>query len=333
MKNNFLFFTLLLICTSTSAQNDDGFIKGENNIEYKIFPSASGNAVQYGNYVKMHIIQMYRGTKDTVLYDSQNFASPIQPIDTFGASGLPIYYYNILKQLKNNDSVAMRVVADSAFKNTGMPMPQMFEPGKYIYTCIKIEDIYDTKAKADEETIKLQMQLAEANAKKDAELFVQQNAVLSNYFATNNITDIIKAPLGTYIKILKKGVGRNVNDSDQVKVNYTGKTFGGKLFDSNIDPQFGHVTPLNVDMTKRTALIMGWLEGLTYLNKGAKAILYIPSPIAFGANGTGDGRIGPNEILIFDIELLEITSAKSKPILPKTKKITTSKPKPKAKKK
>lgn len=335
MKNNILFFALLLFCTSVSAQNDEGFVKGENNIEYKIFPSSSGNPLQYGNYVKMHVVQMYKGAIDTVLYDSHNYSSPIQPIDTIGAAGLPLYYFNILKQLKNKDSVAMRIVADSAFKNTGMLMPPMFEPGKYIYTCIKIEDVFDSKVKADAEMARLQIILDETNAKKDAALFIQQNQVLSSYFTANKITNVIKAPLGTYIKIIKKGVGRNVNDSDKVKVNYTGKTFDGKVFDSNIDPQFGHVTPLDVDMTNRTSIIAGWLEGLTYLNKGAKAIFYIPSPIAFGANGTGDGRIGPNEILVFDIELLEIagTIAKSKLPIKSTKKIINTKPKPKAKKK
>jgi FKBP-type peptidyl-prolyl cis-trans isomerase FkpA len=291
--------------------------------------------VQYGNYIKMRIVQMYRGGKDTVLYDSKNYSSPIQPLDTSSASGLPMYYYNILKQLKVNDSVSMRIVADSAFKNTGVPMPPMFEPGKYIYTCIKIEDIYDTKAKADEEMGKQQKNLAEANKKRDAELFNQQNEVLNTYFTANKITDVVKAPQGTFIKILKKGVGRNVNDNDKVKVNYTGKTFAGKVFDSNTDPQFAHVTPLDVDMTQRAALIIGWLEGLTYLNKGAKAIFYIPSPIGFGANGTGDDKIGPNEILVFDIELVDIAGVNTKPTMPKViaKKPISSKPKPKAKKK
>jgi FKBP-type peptidyl-prolyl cis-trans isomerase FkpA len=335
MKYKFLFFALLIIGKASFAQTEDGFIKGDNNIEYKIFPSALGNAIQYGSYLKMHIVQMYRGAKDTVLYDSKNYSSPIQPLDTGGSSGLPLYYYNVLKQLKVNDSVAMRIVVDSAFKNTGVPMPPMFEPGKYIYTCLKIEDVYETKAKADEEMEKQQKKMAEANMARDADLFKQQNAILENYFKANKITNIIKAPQGTFIQILKKGVGKNATPLDKVKVNYTGKTFAGKMFDSNTNPQFGHVTPLEVDLSQKGKVIVGWEEGLTYLNKGCKAKLYVPSPIGFGATGTGDGNIEPNEILIFDVDIVEIIGTSSKPIVPKTtsKKTTVSKPKVKAKKK
>ncbi|MBP6432149.1 MAG: FKBP-type peptidyl-prolyl cis-trans isomerase [Ferruginibacter sp.] len=335
MKYKFLFFALLITGKASFAQTEDGFIKGDNNIEYKIFPSASGNIVQYGNYLKMHIVQMYRGTKDSILYDSKNYTSPIQPLDTAGSSGLPLYYYDVLKQLKNNDSVVMRIVVDSAFKNTGVPMPPTFEPGKHIYTCLKIEDVYESKAKADEEMVKQQQKMAEANMARDADLFKQQNAILESYFKANKITNIIKAPKGTFIQILKKGIGKNVTPMDKVKVNYTGKTFAGKMFDSNTNPQFGHVTPLEVDLSQTGRVIVGWEEGLTYLNKGSKAKLYVPSPIGFGTMGTGDGNIEPNEILIFDIDIVEIIGANNKPVTskPTIKKATVSKPKVKAKKK
>jgi hypothetical protein len=52
-------------------------------------------------------------------------------------------------------------------------------------------------------------------------------------------------------------------------------------------------------------VIKGWTDGMTLLNKGAKAKFYIPSSLAYGAQGAG-ADIGPNEILVFDIEVLDI---------------------------
>ncbi|MBK7885670.1 MAG: FKBP-type peptidyl-prolyl cis-trans isomerase [Chitinophagaceae bacterium] len=88
-------------------------------------------------------------------------------------------------------------------------------------------------------------------------------------------------------------------------MNYTGKTLAGKVFDSNTDPQFQHVDPLVVNM--KGGVIRGWTDGLTLLKKGAKARFYIPSPLAYGAQGAG-ADIKPNEILIFDINVIDIVS-------------------------
>jgi ABC-type transport system substrate-binding protein len=54
-----------------------------------------------------------------------------------------------------------------------------------------------------------------------------------------------------------------------------------------------------------SGVIKGWTDGMTLLNKGAKAKFYIPSSLAYGAQGAG-ADIGPNEILVFDIEVLDI---------------------------
>lgn len=80
-------------------------------------------------------------------------------------------------------------------------------------------------------------------------------------------------------------------------------------------------------MSAINTVITGWEEGLLYLNKGCKAVLYIPSPLGFGSRGAG-ADIGPDEILIFDIEIISIRPAiplKKSPAKPIK---ITAKPKP-----
>lgn len=83
----------------------------------------------------------------------------------------------------------------------------------------------------------------------------------------------------------------------------------GHIFDSNTDPAKGPVHPLIVNMTSDPSLgvtvIKGWTDGMTLLNKGAKAKFYIPSSLGYGAQGAG-ADIAPNSILIFDIEVADV---------------------------
>ena len=92
---------------------------------------------------------------------------------------------------------------------------------------------------------------------------------------------------------------------DKVSVNYTGKTMDGKAFDSNVDPQFQHVQPFEFTVGQGM-VIKGWDEGFTIFKKGSKGTLYIPSPLAYGANSPDPSRIPVNGILIFDVELLDV---------------------------
>ena len=54
-------------------------------------------------------------------------------------------------------------------------------------------------------------------------------------------------------------------------------------------------------------VIKGWTEGMKFIGKGGKIVLWIPASLAYGEKGAGD-NIGPNEALYFDIELLDVTS-------------------------
>ena len=84
----------------------------------------------------------------------------------------------------------------------------------------------------------------------------------------------------------------------------------GRIFDSNVDTTGGRPSqPLLVSMSNDPSLgitvIKGWNDGLSLLNKGAKARFYIPSPLGYGSQAQGPD-IKANEILIFDITVADV---------------------------
>ena len=97
---------------------------------------------------------------------------------------------------------------------------------------------------------------------------------------------------------MKEGKGAKPKATDTVKCHYEGRLIDGTVFDSSIRRNEPAEFPVN-------GVIAGWVEALQLMNVGAKWQLYIPSELAYGAHGAGQS-IGPNETLIFDVELLDI---------------------------
>ena len=105
-----------------------------------------------------------------------------------------------------------------------------------------------------------------------------------------------------YIDI-KEGKGEMPKQGQKVTVNYTGSLVNGTKFDSNVDPQFGHVQPFTTPIGVGQ-VIPGWDEGLMTMKPGGKRKLIIPSDLGYGA--MGQGSIPPDAMLIFEVELLSV---------------------------
>jgi len=100
------------------------------------------------------------------------------------------------------------------------------------------------------------------------------------------------------------GTAQVAKAGDVVSMNYTGRLEDGTVFDSNIDPKFGHVEPF-VFTLGAGQVIAGWDKGIVGMKVGEKKTLVIPPENAYGERGAG-GIIPPNATLIFDVELLAI---------------------------
>jgi FKBP-type peptidyl-prolyl cis-trans isomerase len=286
----------------------ESFKKGDNGLEYKIISSGSGETIPYGQYMQIHVAQFYNnGKSDSLLSDSRTSpqGSMVEVLDSVGT---PPQYFKILKQLKKGDSLVIRQLTDSAFKANMESMPPFFKKGHYLITTVKMENIYATRELADSARAKGMAAAQEKQKALAAEQIKKDDKILTDYFAKNNI-QASKGALGTYVQILQPGTGATIDTGVVVKANYTGKTMEGKTFDSNTDPAFNHMQPLLVNMTNDpslgTTVIPGWTDGFKLINKGAKAKFYIPSSLAYGAQGAG-ADIKPNSILVFDIEVLDV---------------------------
>lgn len=116
--------------------------------------------------------------------------------------------------------------------------------------------------------------------------------------ANGKRVEVETLPSGLQYEVLEAGEGASPKAGDTVKVHYTGKLIDGTVFDSSVDR--GEPATFGV-----TQVIPGWVEALQLMKPGAKWRLFIPSQLAYGPQGAG-GIIGPNQTLIFDVELIEV---------------------------
>lgn len=103
---------------------------------------------------------------------------------------------------------------------------------------------------------------------------------------------------GLQYKAIKNGDGASPKATSQVSVHYEGKLINGTVFDSSIKRGQPATFPLN-------QVIPGWTEALQRMKVGDKWQLFIPSNLAYKEEGRPP-VIGPNEVLIFEVELLEV---------------------------
>ena len=121
-------------------------------------------------------------------------------------------------------------------------------------------------------------------------------------------SDVKKTASGLALKVLTPGTGKeHPGPDDKVKVHYTGWTTDGKMFDSSVSR--GEPTSFRV-----SGVIKGWTEGLQLMTAGEKARLWIPGKLAYGDTPAQPGM--PAGMLVFDVELIEISKAPAAPTVP-----------------
>jgi len=110
---------------------------------------------------------------------------------------------------------------------------------------------------------------------------------------------IVTTQSGLQHEVLKEGQGEMPTPDDKVTVHYSGKLLDGTEFDSSYKRGQPATFPVK-------GVIPGWVEGLQLMKVGGKSRFFIPSNLAYGERGTPNGRIGPNSVLVFDVELLQV---------------------------
>ncbi|NQY27485.1 MAG: FKBP-type peptidyl-prolyl cis-trans isomerase [Piscirickettsiaceae bacterium] len=143
------------------------------------------------------------------------------------------------------------------------------------------------------QTQKAKEMAAEMNKKQDAsKIYMEANAKKDGVVTTES---------GLQYRIITAGDGATPTTEDKVIAHYKGTLLDGTVFDSSYDRGEPATFPV-------TGVIQGWQETLQLMQEGAKWEIVVPGNLAYGPRGAGQGSpIGPNETLIFEIELIAIT--------------------------
>jgi FKBP-type peptidyl-prolyl cis-trans isomerase len=273
--------TAFFVAALFSCTPHDDYQTSPNGLKYKVIVDKQQPKGQPGQYVAYHVA--WRTTKDSLLFSSEASSEPLLSL-----VARPIYDgdpWEIFTMVGAGDSASCKVPAKYIFKS-------YLPPGVYGDDLIKLDLkvlAFYTAGQYDS------LKVAALNAK-----FAREDQMIQTYMRENGLQGT-KTPSGLYVVIEQEGTGRQATNGNTVNVDYTGMLLNGEVFDSSRRPG-GQPYPVTIG---QSSVIQGWTEGLTYFKKGGKGKLLIPSRLGYGERGSPP-KIGPNEPLVFDIEIVDM---------------------------
>lgn len=214
----------------------------------------------------------------------------IEMPDTSLVSGKVPAVFEALMLMAKGDSATVIQPLDSIMKQG---IPKSFGEVKKIRYEVKLEEIITPevleKRQAEE------MQKVEV-AKAEGMVIAQTVTSMLADYKGKNLANLKKTASGLEYVIIEQGTGAAIKDGDNIPSHYYGvRKSDGKMFDNSYDR--GGRAPFPVG-----GLIPGFNEGMKLLNRGGKAMLFIPSSLGYGEQGAG-ADIPPNADLVFYIDM------------------------------
>ncbi len=253
-------------------------------LAYKYRLDVPGKPGAMGDVIKLHFV--LRNNKDSILRST--VAENRMVVTTIQRPRYTGSFEEGLAMLSKGDSCAFWVSADSLFKKgIGAELPPFIEKGSYLRFEVKMHDVMPMS-----DYVKEQENMAKQGK-------IDEDAALASYIKSNNIPAVLDTATGLYYQIVQAGTGAKPKKGNKVIVHYTGHLLNGEIFDSSRDGG----EPFDF-IIGQGQVIEGWDEGIPFMKKGEKGILYIPSYRGYGAQRAGS--IPPNSTLIFEVELLDV---------------------------
>lgn len=291
----------LALAATALASCNGGFKKGEGGLLYNIHTDKSTPNVQVGDFASLNVVAKNDG--DSVLFSTYDAGHP-----QFMLMQKPAFkgdIYDGLLLLSEGDSATIKLSADSIFKKGQRP-PNF--KGKYIIYDIKVEKVIP-KGKLTDQVFQDNV-TSYINTQKEA-VKTGESKKIETYIAGTKL-NYNKTASGLRYIITKPGSGPTIAVGDTAVVNYVGKFFNGKIFDTNIKAEAEKSKTVNPQApyepirfaVGQSAVIPGWDEAMQLLNKGAKASLIVPSNLAYGEQG--NQIIAPFTPLTFEVEIVDI---------------------------
>ncbi len=163
----------------------------------------------------------------------------------------------------------------------------------------------DDKARQEIKTTIAKKIQTKQKEERDAKATANKEAG-EKFLADNGKKDGVKTTAsGLQYQVETEGKGDHPTKDDKVTVNYRGTLLDGTEFDSS----YARNQPITFPLAN---VIPGWTEGVQLMTAGSKYKFFIPSNLAYGERGAG-AKIGPNETLIFEVELISFEKAGAKP--------------------
>ncbi|TPE45035.1 peptidylprolyl isomerase [Pontibacter mangrovi] len=214
---------------------------------------------------------------------------------------------NAFMMLSAGDSGVFKLNADTLFNKTfGQPLPPFVKPGSELTFRIKAERVMN-QAEAEtyqQELMQKYMEESKVRAKKQTKV---DDEKIQEYIKEQNLENVQKTESGVYYVVTEQGKGQKPAPGDEVAVHYKGTHLNGKEFDSSYNNPMSGGEPIRFPLGQGR-VIQGWDDAIAELNEGSKAILLIPSPLAYGEQERGP-EMPANSILRFDVELVDVKKA------------------------
>ena len=300
MKVSIVLFGLVMMtaCVDTTKKTPNGF-------EFKIIKEGDGVLAKAGE-VMVFNYQM-KDSKDSLWFNTDEEGMPAAlPIgDTTSLSSEP-GMIQVFRMLSKGDSVTFTMPIPEFFtKVAGGFVPPNVDTTRTLSFSVGVIDIMDMEG--------YQIFQTELMEKKSVAQLEKDGATIDSFLKDKGV-ESQKTAAGVRYVITQPGEGENVTSGQTVSINYTGTLLDGTFFDSNIktvaeangtyNPAREPYAPYDVTVDQ-SSVITGWHDAIKALNKGAKATVYIPSPLAYGPQRRSE-EILENSILVFELEIVDV---------------------------
>jgi FKBP-type peptidyl-prolyl cis-trans isomerase FkpA len=297
-KNILLLFTaFILIGLQIKAQSNSkvSWKKSSNGLEYAILKhDAAAKKSNKEDFLYLNLsYAVKRNGVDSIIFNSEHSAPGGKMVLQIVESTYKGDIMEGISMLSEKDSALFALRADSFFLKTVRveQLPPFILPSEKIYFSIGVDEVVTLQ--------EMQAREVAANLQQEENMKTQKAKEISEiteYFKKDGHSPVPSSD-GLFLIITEAGEGVPPSNGKTVNVHYTGKLLNGTVFDSSVE----RGQPFQFKLGQGQ-VIKGWDLGIALLKPGEKAILGIPSWLAYGARGTGP--IPANSPLIFEVQLI-----------------------------
>ena len=293
MKNYKALLSILIILLAFGCSNKSskfsGFSLTKSGIHYKLISLGDGTVKpEVSNFITVNI--SYRTIKDSIFFQGLRKFQLTEPIREGSID-------ECFMMLTLGDSASFYFPADSFFiKTLETEMPRFIGKGDLMRVDIKMMEVQTEK----------QYQLEKEAFLNWINDFGDYEKVLLKQYMEGEKLAIIPTTSGLYYIPVVKSQGKSVAVGDTITVNYEGRFFNNKIFDSTKKRN----EPFQFVYGQKWQVIEGLEEAIGMMKEGERSLFIIPSKLAFGEDGSSTGIIPPFTSVVFEVELLEVKKGK-----------------------